>query len=233
MIAWSVSLDVVSLFDLKLKHRPCRSTSWFISSLSDWPFIDFLALLCSKIGSFGCPRAVLIPHWVNTATVQTSIASNQAVKECCFSPYTILPLPAFLTSILPMSHQGASGPGFVQSIVYSELSTYWGEWGCWGLEEGMYWAHGSPLSVQTWCIFSTWLISNRRYQGFPLMHPFLSSIEFVNDGLNIRLYLPDLGKYGFFSGRENGCGLRFQQSCQPLKLYPFGKPVFAVKLLQA
>lgn len=86
MIAWSVSLDVVSLFDLKLKHRPCRSTSWFISSLSDWPFIDFLALLCSKIGSFGCPRAVLIPHWVN------SYSANKFCKQSSCKRVLLFPL---------------------------------------------------------------------------------------------------------------------------------------------
>lgn len=90
--------------------------------------MDFLALLCSKIGPFGCPRAVLIPHWVNTATVQTSFASQRAEEESCFSPYTILPLPGVVTSILPMSHQGASGPRYVQTIVSSEVSTYRGEW---------------------------------------------------------------------------------------------------------
>lgn len=34
-----------------------------------------------------------------------------------------------MTSILPMSHQGASGPGYVQTIVSSEVSTYRGEQG--------------------------------------------------------------------------------------------------------
>lgn len=48
---WSQSADIVG------------STGWFISILSDWPFMDFLALLCSKIGPFGCPHAVLKPCW--------------------------------------------------------------------------------------------------------------------------------------------------------------------------
>lgn len=190
MTACSISLDVVSLFDLKLKHRLCGSTS-FISTLSDRPFMDFLALLCSKIGSFGCPRAVLIPHWVNTATMQTSFASHRAVKECCFSPYTILPLPVVLTSILPMSHQGASGPGYVQTIVSSELSTYWGEWGC---HEGWKSVCTEPMEVLYLRPNIMHFLSinhhpqyNRWYQGFPLMQPFLWSIEFVNDGINNRL----------------------------------------------
>lgn len=127
--ACSLSLDIVSLFDLKLKCRPCGSTSWFISPLSDRPFRDFLALLCSKIGPFGCPHAVLRPHWANTATVQTSFARQWAEGESCSPSHTILPLSGVVTSILPMSHQGASGPGYVQTIVSSEVGAYRGEWG--------------------------------------------------------------------------------------------------------
>lgn len=81
MSACSLSLDIVCLFDLKLKHRPCRSTGWFISTLSDRPFMDFLALLHSKIGPFGCPHAILIPCWANTATVQTSFARQGWRRE--------------------------------------------------------------------------------------------------------------------------------------------------------
>lgn len=86
--------------------------------------MDFRELLCCKIGPFGCPRAVLIPHWVNSATVQTSFSSQWAEEESYFPFYTIIPLSGVVTSILPMSHQG-----YVQTIVSSEGSTYRGEWG--------------------------------------------------------------------------------------------------------
>lgn len=43
------------------------------------------------------------------------------------SPPLTLPLPGVLTSILPMSHHGASGPGYQRTIVSSEVSTYGAE----------------------------------------------------------------------------------------------------------
>ncbi len=66
MSACSLFLNIVPLFDLKLKRRPCGSTSWFISTLSDRPFMDFLALLRCKIGPFWvsscCPHTTLDKH---------------------------------------------------------------------------------------------------------------------------------------------------------------------------
>lgn len=38
--------------------------------------MDFLALLSSKIGLFWCPPAIVIPHWADAATVQTSFAEQ-------------------------------------------------------------------------------------------------------------------------------------------------------------
>lgn len=74
------SFSSFSLFDPKLKHRPCGSTSWFISILSDWPFVDFLVLLCSKIGLFGCPHAVLIPCSVNSTTNYRKLQCKQVFQ---------------------------------------------------------------------------------------------------------------------------------------------------------
>lgn len=52
------------------------------------------------------------------------VLQTSELKEEKLSPLTTLPLPGVVTSILPMSHQGASGPGYQQTIVSSEVSTY-------------------------------------------------------------------------------------------------------------
>lgn len=81
------------------------------------------------MGPFGCPHAVLRSCWANPACMQTSFARQGAKEERNLLLLLLLldiihPLPGVVTSILPMSHQAASEPGYVQSIVSSEVSTY-------------------------------------------------------------------------------------------------------------
>lgn len=85
--------------------------------------MDFLALLCGKIGLFGCPRAI-VNH-----TGQTQLQCKQVLQGSELQKRTPPPQPPTpaVTSILPMSLPGASGPGYVQTIVSSEESAYRGK----------------------------------------------------------------------------------------------------------
>lgn len=64
--------------NFKLKCRPCVCRSWWMSGLSDWLFLDFLALLHSKIGSFGCPLLSLYHTGQTQQGVQTNFALERA-----------------------------------------------------------------------------------------------------------------------------------------------------------
>lgn len=129
--------------------------------------LHFLALLRSKIGPLGCPHAVLIPRWANTATVQTSYAGQLAEEESHFffpPPHTILPLPRVVTSILPMSHQGASGP--VQDMCNLYFPLKWAPivergGGFHKAGWGYVWAHGNPSLYPIMIFFANLNLSVR------------------------------------------------------------------------
>lgn len=95
MNARSFSCNIFILSDLKLKHRPCGSTSWFISILSDWPFMDFLVLLCSKIDPFECPHAVLVPCSVNSSTNYKKLQSKQFCRAVSWRGELLFPCTPF------------------------------------------------------------------------------------------------------------------------------------------
>lgn len=60
-----------------------------------------------------------------------------------------LPISPVVTSILPMSHQGASGPGYEQTIVSSKGSSYRGKGGGNGCAHGNVLLYGCPFKTSS------------------------------------------------------------------------------------
>lgn len=137
--SWKLKLarpfSLFSLFDPKLKHRPCRSMSWFISILSDWPFMDFLVLLCSKIGLFGCPHAVLIPCSVNSSKSYRKLQcklvfqDSELKKRAGLSRYTVLLLPGVTDLRFTYELSRNLWTRVCANIVSSEVDNHRGEMG--------------------------------------------------------------------------------------------------------
>lgn len=162
--ACSLFLNVAALFDLKLKGRRRGSTE-----------LIYFHLIWLAFHGFPCIVAQWNrPFWVSSCCPHTTLGKHSySANKFCRAvswrrelPHThiILPCWGVVTSILPMSHQGASGAGYVQTIASCEVSTYreaWGQFHKSCVRERLSQYDVIPLQTSISCEQRRW------FQGFP------------------------------------------------------------------